>query len=955
MSFHSRGTWLVMLLSCTALIGPVQAQKTAPAAAKTASKVPPASATPNKLASIKIDIPTEEFTLPNGLRVIVNTDRKTPIVSVNILYKVGSRNEQPGRTGFAHLFEHLMFQGSENFKDEFFRPFELVGTSGQNGGTDYDWTYYYENVPTPALDMALWMESDRMGHLLGAVDQANLDEQRGVVQNEKRQRANAPYATARDYITEALYPGDHPYGHTPIGSMVDLNAATLDDVKAWFKSWYGPNNAVLILSGDIDLATAKEKVARYFGDIPASGTVQPMKPNVRPLAADKRNVVHDKATRAYVIRTWPAPEKGTEDAVLLEFVGNILGGNSESSRLVERLVRRDKIIDAATANYNGLDLAGMFVLSGLVKEGVKSDVVEDALNQELQRFLADGPTAEELHAVQMATMKQMVDGIQYASSKALAISECVSQNRPTDCWRDRERWVASATPEKVRDAARRWLGKPSYVLIMDPGNEPAKSPFDVAAKQITPPPMVIPPVDPRFSTLPSTVDRSAGVPKVDGFPKFSPGLVQRATLSNGVKVVLSERHDAPAISVTVSAPMVESRPNVDPRGIMALVAKGAGKYTAASFQRRLQELGATFFSNSFPDWAGMNISTLSPTLNESLDLLADALFRPTFPQSEIDLSRALDIAGLKQAYNTPAAVPLVASRLLYGKGTPNDFLPSEAYFTTTRQEMIAYYHALFRPERSTIIVAGDTTLEQLLPMLEARFGKWKAEGPAVPSIKIADAPRPSHVRVFLIDQPGATQSTVSANLLVPSSKDPNADALDAATGALGGYLTSRLMMNLREGKHWSYGATANARRSPGQRMWTASSAVQADKTADAMREMFKEIDGMAGGKAPVTEIEMVRNKAKIYTLPAGFEGVSSGALTISDNLRYGRPDDYLEQLVKRLAAMSPAEAQAAFASQIDTKTLTWIVMGPLDQIEAPIRALKMGEVIVIDGEGKRIR
>src|SRR5690606_10402538 len=249
---------------------------------------------PPAAAKAGVDIPYEEFTLPNGLRVVVHTDRKAPIVAVNIWYHVGSKAEPVGRSGLAHLFEHLMFQTAENHDREFFAPFKQVGVTDQNGTTNTDRTNYFQNVPTPALDTALWMESDRMGHLLGAVDQAALDEQRGVVQNEKRQGENQPYGQAWTKLMQALYPKDHPYHHTVIGSMNDLDAAALEDVHAWFRAWYGPNNAVLVLAGDIDVETAKEKVAKYFGHIPAGPDMAQPRVDVARRTASTRETMEDK-------------------------------------------------------------------------------------------------------------------------------------------------------------------------------------------------------------------------------------------------------------------------------------------------------------------------------------------------------------------------------------------------------------------------------------------------------------------------------------------------------------------------------------------------------------------------------------------------------------------------------------------------------------------------------------
>ncbi len=331
---------------------------------------------PRQGARRSVEIPYEEFTLPNGLRVIVHTDRKAPIVAVNLWYHVGSKNEQPGRTGFAHLFEHLMFQGSENHHGEFFEPFELVGSTDQNGTTNQDRTNYFQNVPTTALDMALWMESDRMGHLLGAIDQKTLDEQRGVVQNEKRQGENQPYGRrimAR--IFEALYPQGHPYNWQTIGSMADLNAATLDDVKTWFKSWYGPNNAVLVLAGDIDVKTAKEKTLRYFGDIPASATLKDLPTNIPKRTQDTREVIPDRVPQVRIYRAWPVAEYGSRDGNLLQLLGQVLGG-SASSRLDARLVHGDKLADNVGTSLWGSEISGTFFVTADVKKDVDPAKVE---------------------------------------------------------------------------------------------------------------------------------------------------------------------------------------------------------------------------------------------------------------------------------------------------------------------------------------------------------------------------------------------------------------------------------------------------------------------------------------------------------------------------------------------------------------------------------------------------
>ena len=338
-------------------------------------------------AAASVDIPYQEFTLPNGLRVIVHEDHKAPIVAVNLWYHVGSKDEPAGRSGFAHLFEHLMFNGSENNPGEFFEPFELVGATDMNGTTNSDRTNYFQNVPTTALDMALWMESDRMGHLLGAIDQKTLDEQRGVVQNEKRQGENQPYGQVWDLLGKTMYPAGHPYHHSTIGSMADLNAASLEDVKNWFRTWYGPNNAVLVLAGDIDLATAKAKAAKYFGDIPASPTMAQPEVDVAKREKSTRSTLEDKVPQSRIYRVWNVAEYGNPDLDRLQLLAHVLVG-SKSSSLDKRLTHGDKLVDSISAAAYGSQLGSNFLIVADVKQGVDVAKVEAAIDEELDKLLA---------------------------------------------------------------------------------------------------------------------------------------------------------------------------------------------------------------------------------------------------------------------------------------------------------------------------------------------------------------------------------------------------------------------------------------------------------------------------------------------------------------------------------------------------------------------------------------
>ena len=924
--------------------------------------VMPAPALARPAAPAKVDIPFEQFTLPNGLRVVVHTDRKAPIVAVNVWYHVGSKDEPAGRTGFAHLFEHLMFQGSENHDGEYFEPFKQVGVTGQNGTTNTDRTNYFENVPTTALDMALWMESDRMGHLVGAIDQAALDEQRGVVQNEKRQGENQPYGQVWDKRTRAMYPAGHPYHHGVIGSMNDLNAASLDDVKTWFRTWYGPNNAVLVLAGDIDLATAKEKVARYFGDIPAGPTMAQPKVDVARREKSTREVMTDKVPQARIYRAWNVAEVGTTDIDQLQLFAQVLGG-AKSSRLDQRLLHQDKLVDNISAGAYSSQLGSNFVVMATVKQGVDPAKVEAIIDEEIKRLAKDGPTADELSRGKTAFRAGFIRGIERIGGfggKADALAECTVFEGEPGCFRRSLATIDAASAADVRAVGAKWLGVGDHTIVVEPGARVALAELPSQS----PKPFTVPAVDAKYTTLPKQVDRSTGVPQTRTFPELKFPQLHRATLKNGTQVILAERHDIPVVQFSYEFPggftADQGRKQGTANFTMDLMGEGAGKLGALPFANAADALGATLGASASLDSASVYLSALKENLAPSLALYADMLRQPRFEQGEIDRVKATWIAGIQQEKVNPSAAAMrVMPALLYGAGHPYaiPFTGSgnEADIQSlTREDLVAFHRDALRPEQGTLIVVGDTTLKDIVPLLERQFGDWKSTGTA-PQVKApADVPRPTHARVYLIDQPGAVQANLFASQLVPSAMDPGSTRFDIANGVLGGDFTSRLNMNLREEKHWSYGAGSSAPATLGQRPWGARAPVQIDKTAESMQEMQKDIRDFASGAKPATAAEVARiRNIQTLSLPGAYETASAVLGTISGIVRYQRPDDYVFKRKAEIEAMTPAQVQQA-AATLDPNTLTWVVVGDLKQTEKEVRALNIGEVHVIDADGKPV-
>jgi predicted Zn-dependent peptidase len=918
-------------------------------------------------SATEVDIPFETFTLPNGLRVVVHEDRKAPVVAVNVWYHVGSKDERPGKTGFAHLFEHLMFQGSENHDGEFFEPFQLVGATNQNGTTNNDRTNYFQNVPTTALEMALFMESDRMGHLLGAVTQEALDEQRGVVQNEKRQRENQPYGQAWDALSRASYPAGHPYSWSVIGSMADLNAASMQDVQDWFRAWYGPNNAVLVLAGDIDVETARTQVERYFGDIPAGPTLPQPEVDVARRTERTREVLNDRVPQARIYRSWNVAEFGNPDVERLQLVAQVLGG-SRTSRLNTRLVHQERLVDSVSAFMVDNQLGGNFILVAQVKQGVDPAAVEAAMDEELARLIAEGPTAEELEQAKTVFEAGFIRGIERVGGfggKSDVLAACAVFAGDPGCFRESLRLIESATPAEVQAAAANWLATGDHTLVVAPGERPP-SPPDVRSVPVDGEDTAIqhPPVDPRFRTIATDVDRSQGVPQTTEFPQLTFPALQRATLSNGMRVVLAERHDVPVVQFSMEIPGGYSADQGRKLGTasfaMSMLDDGAGGRSALELGAEIEALGANMGAGASLDGSNIYLSAIKEKLDESLALWADVVRRPDFAEAEIERVRAQWIAGIAQEKARPDAIPLrLLPPLMYGEGHPYA-IPftgtgtTESIASLTRQDLLDFHAEQVRPDRATLIVVGDTTLEEIVPKLEAVFADWRAEGTPVAAPALPEVARPSGSRVFLVDQPGASQANILVGQAVPSTRDPGALDFDIANGVIGGTFTSRLNMNLREDKSWSYGVRSFTQGAIGQRPWIVSAPVQIDRTADSLAEMRREITEFATGARPASADEVARVTAgNVRALPGSYETAGAVMGAIGGILRYDRPDDYVARYQARNEAITVDEVNAS-ARQIDPDALLWVVVGDLSKIEAPVRALELGEVQVIDADGNPV-
>ncbi|HYE57901.1 MAG TPA: pitrilysin family protein, partial [Rhodothermales bacterium] len=815
------------------------------------------------------DVPYSMFKLPNGLTVIVHEDRKVPIVAVNLWYHVGSKNEPDGRSGFAHLFEHLMFQGSENFRGEYISALEAVGATNLNGTTNFDRTNYFQNVPTSALDRALFLESDRMGHLLGTLTQELLDEQRGVVQNEKRQGENAPYGQTFNLITRAVWPRGHPYDHTVIGSMEDLNAATLDDVKDWFRTYYGPSNAVLVLAGDIDEATAREKATRYFGSFLPGPPVAKFERWIAKRTGEQRQTLYDRVPQARVQMVFNVPEIYSREADLLGLAAAVLG-QGRNSRLSTRLVFNDALATSATASNGVSEIAGLFTLTATVRPGQSVEAAERALREELSRFLAEGPTASELERVKATAAASLIRGIERIGGfggKSDLLAQSMTFGGSPDAWKGTWRNQQGATPDQVRDVARAWLSDGAYVLTVLPFAAATPTTADVDR-----------------SRLPDV-----GTPPAARFPAL-----QRVTLGNGLKVVLAERRGIPLVSMSL---VVEGGGTSDPAGKAGraslaadMLDEGTATRTALQLTDELARLGASLSTSAGADEAFVSLSALKANLEPSLRLMADVVLNPAFKPEDLERLRRTTLASIQQQKASPQGVAFrLMPALLYGEGHPYA-IPTSGTETTvgalTQDDLVAYHRAHFKPNNATLVVAGDVTMAELRPLLESAFGSW-TRGEAPRRVETRPPARRTSNAIYLVDRPGAQQSVILAGQFVPPVTDPNDIALQVLSDLFGGSFSSRLNMNLREDKRWSYGAGAVMMGNRGERPYFASAPVQTDKTAESFAEVLKEFREIRATRPPSAE-EVTQAHNNLTLSQAGiFETVGSVQSGVSNIVRNG--------------------------------------------------------------------
>ena len=931
---------LVAAAALLAVSNPVWAS-VAPAQAPSQASAPAFQAAPVSELVAEVDIPYTKFTLDNGLTVLVHEDHKAPVVAVSVWYNVGSKDEPAGKTGFAHLFEHLMFGGSENAPGSYFTPMRNMGATDMNGTTWFDRTNYFETVPTPALEQALFMESDRMGYMLGAISQETLDLQRGVVQNEKRQGDNQPYGLNQYKQLEALFPEGHPYRHSTIGSMADLDAASMETVRDWFRSNYGPNNSVLVLAGDITPAKARELTEKYFGPIPRGPVNTPAQASVPTLPAPISETTRDRVSNARVEISWAVPGMLDADAVPLSVGASVLGGLA-SSRLDNALVRGEQSAVSVSASNSAFHRVGMFDITLDVKPGQDPAAVEARAREILNGLIADGPTAAEVERVKTQYVSRTVQGLEQVGGfggKAVALAEGQLYAGDPEHYKKELQAYAAVTPAQVQAAMQKWLTRPAYTLTTLPGEREAYQEAAEAPSGANHTPA--PPIE-RVARMPKP--EIAAVANVD-FPA-----VQRTRLSNGVEVVYAQRDAVPATKIAIDFNAGLAADDASKLGLQSLMLdlmdEGTRTLNATQLAEAQETLGASISTGASMDRSVVQLSAVTPNLQPSVALLADVVKTPAFAASELERLRATRLSRIAAERTQPAALASRAlPELIYGAsspyGRPFSGNGDEASVKSiTEADIRADYAEWIRPDNAKIFVVSDKPLSEITPVLEAEFGRWTAPAVAKGVKDFSGSIPATTSRIVLIDRPQSPQSYIMGGEVLAAQGTDDLLVFNAANNVLGNDFLSRINSDLRETKGWSYGVNASVAGFAGRVPYLVTAPVQADQTGPAIEALNLQFNDFLKGGKGVTPTELERTvNGNTRRLAGSYETSAAVLGAMRSNALLGRPDDYPETIAARTNALTAAQLDAAAKAAIDPSKFVWVVVGDASVVKPQLDAL----------------
>ena len=907
-------------------------------------------ATPPTAASETPAIPVQKYSLPNGLEVMLSEDHRLPMVAVNVWYHVGPANEVAGRTGFAHLFEHMMFQGSKHVPGQsHFRLLEAAGASDSNGTTDFDRTNYYETLPSNQLELALWLESDRMGYLLDVLDQASLANQQDVVRNERRQSIeNVPYGIVQEEEFHQLFPGAHPYHADVIGSHADIQSANLADVKNFFKTYYRPNNASLAIVGDVDAAKTKALVEKYFGPLQRGPDVPKIAATTPPISSERREVVTDKVPLPKVYLGWITPaayKPGDADA---DLTAQILGGG-RSSRLYKKLVYEQQIAQDVSAFQESLALGSVFTISATAREGHTAAELQQAIDAELAAFRAGGPTSEELQRAQNTFETTIIGGLETLGGVADLLNRYNQYvGTPEYLQQDLQRY-RSATTQSVKTFAASQLAATARVVIdAEPGAQ--KLPPDVPE----PPAPKGPPGTGTESTNADAAWRQQPPAAGPAAPPHVP-VPASFTLQNDLTVILSERTNLPIVSMSL---VVKTGSDANPLSrpglanfTVAMLNQGTTTRSALQLADAAAQIGTSIGTASSMDSSRVSTRALKKNVAAALDLVADVALHPSFPAEEIQRQRGQRLTQIVERRGDPSAIAsTVMAAALYGAGHPYGFteLGTEAGIkSTTRDDMEAFWKKNFVPNNAALVVAGAIDAAALRQLADKAFGGWPSGAPAAPA---AGRAQTTGARIALVDLPGAPQTQLRvAEIGVPRST-PDYAALEVMDMILGGLFSSRINQNLRQDHGYTYGAFAAFQYRKGPGPFFVASGVRTNVTGPAVGEIFKEIARIRSTPVSAEELTLGRD-ALVRSLPGAFETTQSTVGTVAGTYVYDLGLDYYTKYPQQIGSVTQANVQDVATRYLTPDKFVVVAVGDRAKIEPPLRALKLGAIEIRDADG----
>ena len=892
-------------------------------------------------------INAKEYKLKNGLTVVLHQDKSTPIVAVNAWYHVGSKNEAPGRTGFAHLFEHMMFQGSKNYVDGWRGVDELGGNV--NGTTDNDRTYYFEAVPSNYLERVLYLEADRMGNLLDAMSQEKLDNQRDVVKNERRFRVdNVPYGTTGERISEIMYPEGHPYRWSVIGSMSDLSAASLDDVKSFFRQYYAPNNAVLVLSGDFDEGQARTWIEKYFGPLAKGADIKRPNPAEPKLTGEIRKTYEEPGVPLPRISlVWHGVRQYSQDEAALDMLSSVLS-SGRGSRLQSNLVYGKELAQQAGAFDGTSEIGGLFQITATARPGKSLDDIEKEINVEIERLKKDPPTADEMSRALTIREAGAIFGLQTALGKGGQLASYAGYlNKPDYFQADIDRY-RKVTPADVQRVAGQYLTPNRLVMSYLPSKaEAPKASTDKPAS-----------TESKKKDRDLIAKQDASLPKAGPDPKFTLPTIEKTKLSNGLNLWVVKQNELPIVSMNLVMNAGGILESADKSGVASITAsmlnQGTKTRSAVEISNALQSIGASVNAGASWDAGNVSMQTLTKNLDPALDIFADVVTNPAFPANEFETLRRRTLVSFLQRRSSPTAVAgVVYDKVLYGDQPYGRQLSGDekTVKAMTRDDLVKFYNSYYRPNNSTLIVVGDVETAAVKAKLEKAFENWKPGDAAV--AKNDSQTMAAKPGIYFVDKPGAAQSSVSIGQVGVDRGNPDYYAIQVMNSILGGGGTARLFMNLREDKGYTYGAYSRFVFRRGAGPFSASGEIQTVSTREAIMEFMKELNGIRGG-IPVTKAELDVNKQSlIRRFPSGFETVGQISNQLSNLVVYGLSDSYFNEFISKVNAVTSDDVNRVANKYLDPSKMAIVIVGDRKAVEPTLKDLGY-PMTVLDADGNPI-